>query len=106
MPTRDITGHRHARLLLQGALRSGRISHAYLFVGPSGVGRLTTARAFAQALLCSTGGEDACGVCAACRKVDRKSTRLNSSHLVISYAVFCLKKKNSEHKTLTLHLAF
>src|SRR2546426_4579551 len=27
--------------------------------------------------------------------IDRKSTRLNSSHLVISYAVFCLKKKNS-----------
>src|SRR2546426_9214722 len=27
---------------------------------------------------------------------DRKSTRLNSSHLVISYAVFCLKKKNAE----------
>src|SRR5256885_5957163 len=27
---------------------------------------------------------------------DRKSTRLNSSHLVISYAVFCLKKKNSQ----------
>src|SRR5256885_12147576 len=30
------------------------------------------------------------------RKRDRKSTRLNSSHLVISYAVFCLKKKNIE----------
>src|SRR5256885_5413929 len=32
-------------------------------------------------------------------KADRKSTRLNSSHLVISYAVFCLKKKNktSDH---------
>src|SRR5256885_13152136 len=28
---------------------------------------------------------------------DRKSTRLNSSHLVISYAVFCLKKKNTAH---------
>src|SRR5256885_17273163 len=28
---------------------------------------------------------------------DRKSTRLNSSHLVISYAVFCLKKKNIRH---------
>src|SRR5688500_19986723 len=28
---------------------------------------------------------------------DRKSTRLNSSHLVISYAVFCLKKKNNRH---------
>src|SRR5256885_12822833 len=29
--------------------------------------------------------------------IDRKSTRLNSSHLVISYAVFCLKKKNTRH---------
>src|SRR6266566_5044640 len=30
-------------------------------------------------------------------RLDRKSTRLNSSHLVISYAVFCLKKKKNEH---------
>src|SRR2546426_12196767 len=30
-------------------------------------------------------------------KKDRKSTRLNSSHLVISYAVFCLKKKKKKH---------
>src|SRR2546426_6141156 len=33
---------------------------------------------------------------------DRKSTRLNSSHLVISYAVFCLKKKKKERKQCTL----
>src|SRR5256885_12254861 len=33
---------------------------------------------------------------------DRKSTRLNSSHLVISYAVFCLKKKNMARKKLTI----
>src|SRR2546426_7271763 len=34
---------------------------------------------------------------------DRKSTRLNSSHLVISYAVFCLKKKNKDlHKTQSI----
>src|SRR2546426_5558714 len=33
------------------------------------------------------------------RREDRKSTRLNSSHLVISYAVFCLKKKNKQQKT-------
>src|SRR2546426_8329475 len=32
-------------------------------------------------------------------RADRKSTRLNSSHLVISYAVFCLKKKNKTHHT-------
>src|SRR5256885_9864114 len=36
--------------------------------------------------------------------IDRKSTRLNSSHLVISYAVFCLKKKNrTTHATAALH---
>src|SRR2546426_8996380 len=33
-------------------------------------------------------------------KADRKSTRLNSSHLVISYAVFCLKKKKNYKRTL------
>src|SRR5256885_6604100 len=32
--------------------------------------------------------------------IDRKSTRLNSSHLVISYAVFCLKKKKYPHKSI------
>src|SRR5690625_6780841 len=31
---------------------------------------------------------------------DRKSTRLNSSHVAISYAVFCLKKKTAQHKPL------
>src|SRR5256885_4542277 len=34
---------------------------------------------------------------------DRKSTRLNSSHLVISYAVFCLKKKKTKINTQTTH---
>src|SRR5256885_8460077 len=39
---------------------------------------------------------------------DRKSTRLNSSHLVISYAVFCLKKKNTKsthHRPPTVHVS-
>src|SRR5438552_10038260 len=44
------------------------------------------------------------GTCSASRaastapNTDRKSTRLNSSHQIISYAVFCLKKKNTHHK--------
>src|SRR5688500_19679616 len=37
---------------------------------------------------------------------DRKSTRLNSSHLVISYAVFCLKKKNISVYALPVHLPY
>src|SRR5205807_9230036 len=36
-------------------------------------------------------------------ELDRKSTRLNSSHLVISYAVFCLKKKKNKKKKLYKH---
>src|SRR2546426_2546929 len=38
----------------------------------------------------------------ASRQRDRKSTRLNSSHLVISYAVFCLKKKKIDTKAIKL----
>src|SRR5256885_8066199 len=47
---------------------------------------------------CGVGHDDGdrlVGVGLGLRRTDRKSTRLNSSHLVISYAVFCLKKKNS-----------
>src|SRR5256885_12915698 len=40
-------------------------------------------------------------LCPPWNAIDRKSTRLNSSHLVISYAVFCLKKKNNNHTQLT-----
>src|SRR5215469_18208886 len=35
-----------------------------------------------------------------CRRRDRKSTRLNSSHVEISYAVFCLKKKKKNHDNI------
>jgi DNA polymerase-3 subunit delta' len=69
MPFRDLIGQREARAFLQGALRGGRIAHAYLFIGPAGVGRRATAVAFAQTLLCTAAGDDACGHCAACQKV-------------------------------------
>src|SRR5690554_7498345 len=36
--------------------------------------------------------------------VDRKSTRLNSSHVRISYAVFCLKKKSSNNSSFSIHI--
>src|SRR5438874_10422315 len=38
------------------------------------------------------------------RLVDRKSTRLNSSHVEISYAVFCLKKKKTKYSVPTYHI--
>ena len=55
--------------LLRRALAGNRVAYAYAFVGPTGAGRMTTARAFAQALLCETG--KACGKCRACELVGR-----------------------------------
>src|SRR2546427_6141252 len=47
---------------------------------------------------------DSFGIVAPTNSPDRKSTRLNSSHSQISYAVFCLKKKNkTKHHSLTIH---
>jgi DNA polymerase-3 subunit delta' len=83
----SVIGQSHAVALLQRAIDSGRIAHAYLFVGPEHVGRATTARAFAQALNCETtaplaplprAGEGArragegsppCGQCRPCRLI-------------------------------------
>jgi DNA polymerase-3 subunit gamma/tau len=54
---------------LRNALASGRIAHAYLFAGPRGVGKTTTARLLARALLCpERTGPEPCGACAVCRE--------------------------------------
>src|SRR5437867_8802102 len=70
---------KQAKLLTQGFIRDypGSSEKGLLFIGPSGVGKthLGVAAQHQDAFL------------------DRKSTRLNSSHRTISYAVFCLKKK-------------
>src|SRR5512132_3133497 len=53
---------------LQNALSSGRVAHAYLFTGPRGVGKTTTARLLAKALACTAraGEPEACGACGSC----------------------------------------
>src|SRR5258708_12140601 len=45
------------------------------------------------------------GACSRRTRRDRKSTRLNSSHQIISYAVFCLKKKKKKHSRVASHSA-
>src|ERR1039457_6640210 len=65
--------------------------------GPWGTGtgdpRGSTCRSWASCASLASGSLQP--PCAACSVIDRKSTRLNSSHLVISYAVFCLKKNKN-----------
>lgn len=70
MAFRDLVNQDHAVLLLRSAIRAKHVAHAYLFVGPPGVGRLDAAKAFAQLLNCERPvEEDACGECRACRLI-------------------------------------
>lgn len=62
----DLVGQRRATGYLRSAAESGTVSHAYLFVGPTGAGKKSAAKALACALFCADGG---CGACAACRRV-------------------------------------
>jgi DNA polymerase III subunit gamma/tau len=64
----DVVGQDAITRTLRNALASGRIAHAYLFAGPRGIGKTTTARLLARALLCPErkGSSDPCGVCPAC----------------------------------------
>jgi DNA polymerase-3 subunit delta' len=61
-----IIGHEWAVELLDRSIATGKLSHAYLFVGPKQVGKHTLAVATAQAILC-TGEQPPCGTCRACR---------------------------------------
>lgn len=66
---REIAGHEPIIRTLLNAVGHGRAAHAYLFAGPPGVGKETTALAFARALLCASPREgDACGSCRPCRQ--------------------------------------
>ena len=69
MPFADIVGHERVVEVFRRALRSGKTSHSYLFEGPAGCGRRTTALALVQAIFCAKRGDDACGACDQCRKV-------------------------------------
>jgi DNA polymerase-3 subunit delta' len=61
-----IIGQAHQLEILRLALRSERLHHAYLFVGPDGVGKRTVALALAMALHCKEEDDDFCGRCAEC----------------------------------------
>ncbi len=65
----DVLGQEQAVRVLQKALAGGRLAHAYLFYGSSGVGKKRTAIAFAKALYCISADTDACDACVACHKI-------------------------------------
>ncbi|MDQ6716372.1 MAG: DNA polymerase III subunit gamma and tau, partial [Actinomycetota bacterium] len=69
---RDVIGQEHVTEPLMQALRTGRVSHAYLFSGPRGCGKTTSARILARCLNCDQGPTpEPCGVCESCVALSR-----------------------------------
>lgn len=67
----DIVGQEHVRESLRRAILEKQVAHAYLFSGPRGTGKTSTARILAKALNCQDHGPrpDPCGRCASCRAI-------------------------------------
>jgi len=67
----DVVGQEHVTETLRAALREGRIGHAFLFSGPRGTGKTSTARILAKALNCAKGPTpDPCDECDECRAIN------------------------------------
>jgi DNA polymerase III subunit gamma/tau len=66
----ELIGQSHVQKALGNAIETGRVGHAYLFAGPRGVGKTTTARIFAKALNCTSGPTiQPCQTCDVCRMI-------------------------------------
>jgi DNA polymerase III subunit gamma/tau len=74
----DLVGQEAVARTLANAVGAGRISHAYLFTGPRGVGKTSTARILAAALNCEKGPTvTPCGQCASCREITARGDSLD-----------------------------
>ncbi len=66
----DVVGQEHIERTLKNAIEQGKVSHAYLFCGPRGTGKTTTARILAKALLCENGPTtEPDGTCEECQAI-------------------------------------
>ena len=73
MRFKDIVGQEMIKEHLQGALSSGKTSHAYIINGEKNSGKEFIASIFAMALQCEAQGNDPCCECVACKQVESKN---------------------------------
>jgi DNA polymerase-3 subunit gamma/tau len=66
----EIEGQEHIKTTLKSALALNRIAHAYLFTGPRGTGKTTTARVLAKAVNCLSENTKPCNQCATCQAIN------------------------------------
>lgn len=97
MQFREIVGQEDLKRHLIDTVKSGRISHAQLFLGPEGCGSLALAVAYAQYISCEQPAEDdSCGECASCRKYNK----LIHPDLHFSYPFFAKHKEDTAQSFL------
>ena len=71
----DLVGQEFVAATLKNSIKSGKIAHAYLFSGPRGCGKTSTARILAKALNCQNGPtETPCGTCSNCQEIIKGSS--------------------------------
>lgn len=71
----DLVGQEFVAATLKNSIKSGKIAHAYLFSGPRGCGKTSTARILAKALNCQNGPTDTpCGTCSNCQEIIKGSS--------------------------------
>lgn len=66
---RDIVGHEKIKMHLMDAIQYNKVSHAYIFNGADGIGKLMMAKSFAMALQCEAGGVEPCMECHSCKQM-------------------------------------
>ena len=113
MSWKAVRGHDRLVAAFQEVIRRGRLAHAYLFVGPAGVGKQRFAVELAKALLCEAPGAqrklDACDTCPACVQVttgthpDFRASDAERNHQYISTLAHVESQRAGSDTEVTLY---